>query len=321
MHEICQIVSSDEDFMRLDAFLFAREVYSSRSAAAKAIDAGDVLVDGVNRVKSYCVRAGESVFCTIQDKQSSVVSGECIPLDIRYEDNYLAVLSKQAGLVCHPTDTRIDGTLVNALVYKYGIGGLCDVQGNGDRPGIVHRLDADTSGLMLVAKDNVTGEALMQAISLKQVQRRYKALVHGIITVNNGLIDAPIMRNKSDRKTMSVGDGPSSREALTTFEVLQRYAGSDGNEGYTLVECKLHTGRTHQIRVHMQYIGHPVVGDLIYNSKGPKAASAQLGLKRQFLHSWHLTFNHPIDNAEMEFKDDLPSDLSSALSLISKRAI
>lgn len=315
MREMCHVVTADEDLTRLDALLADNGLYPSRSAAAKAIERELVEVDGVKRAKSYAVRTGESVFCRIEDEAApSIIQGENIPLDIRYEDDYLAVISKQPGLICHPADDHRSGTLVNALVHRYGADGLCDVQGDSDRPGIVHRLDGDTSGLMLIAKDDETGRALMDAIALKQVERRYEALVHGIISVDTGLIDAPIMRSPSDRKRMAVGEGPSSRDAITTFKVLERFEGSQSSDGYTLVECKLYTGRTHQIRVHMQYIGHPVVGDPLYNAKGPKDPASQLGLDRQFLHSWRIGFDHPITGDRIELEDALPDDLSSALA-------
>lgn len=322
--EVCHIVSVDEDLTRLDALLCESGLYPSRSSAVKAIERGEVLVDGVNRSKSYATRSGESIFCQIKDDEligNSELVPEEIPLDIRYEDEHLAVISKQAGILTHPSDDHRTNTLVNALLYKYGIDGLCNVQGEFDRPGIVHRLDGDTSGLMLIAKDDETGLALMEAISLKNVDRYYLALVHGIIQPETGMIDAPIMRSISDRKKMCVGESANSRDAITTFKVLDRYSGTSQNDGYTLVECKLFTGRTHQIRVHMQYIGHPVVGDMSYNAKGPKDAQAQLGLNRQFLHSYKINFTHPASEERLEFTDELPSDLKNALSLIQERKI
>lgn len=320
MREICHIVSAQDDLTRLDSFLAATGVFSSRSAAAKAIERGAVTVDGTVRTKRYAVRTGESVFACIEEPVSGPIQGENIPLDVRFEDDYLAVISKQPGLICHPSDDHQSGTLVNALVHRYGADGLCNVQGEQDRPGIVHRLDGDTSGLMLIAKDDTVGLSLMEAIGAKRVERRYIALVHGRIAPDTGLIDAPIERCCHDRKRMAVGDGASARDAITTFEVLDRFVGTDTNDGYTLVECKLYTGRTHQIRVHMQYIGHPIVGDPLYNAKGPKDAASQLGLDRQFLHSWRLGFTHPVTGEELQFKDDLPSDLATALDCIASRS-
>lgn len=277
----------------------------------------------MQRSKSYAVRSGESIFCKIAvlDESDNEIVAQDIPLDIRFEDDSLAVISKQAGIITHPSDEHKTNTLVNALLYKYGKDGLCNVQGEFDRPGIVHRLDGDTSGLMLIAKNDDTGSALMQAISLKNVDRHYIALVHGLIQPDTGMIDAPIMRSNVDRKKMCVADGPSSRDAITTFKVIDRFAGTSQSDGYTLVECKLFTGRTHQIRVHMQYIGHPVVGDVVYNAKGPKDVNSQLGLTRQFLHSYKIGFTHPKTNERIELEDSLPADLQAALDLIQDRKL
>ena len=316
-HEVCHVVTSDEDLTRLDVLLVDIGAFPSRSAAAKAIDKGAVTVDGVGRTKSYAVRSGESVFYEAASEGSSDgLVGEDIPLDVRYEDEHLAVISKQPGLICHPSQDHHSGTLVNALLHRYGRDGLCNVQGEFDRPGIVHRLDGDTSGLMLVAKDDETGTALMEAIALKQVERRYKALAHGIIPIESGLVDAPIMRSPSDRKRMAVGDGASSRDAITTFAVDERFPGTASSNGYTLVDCKLYTGRTHQIRVHMQYIGHPIVGDPLYNAKGPKDPRYQLGLGRQFLHYWRIAFEHPVTHERIEIEYELPDDLQRAIDSI-----
>lgn len=318
---VCNVCGADSVGVRLDVFCADTGAYSSRSAAAKAITSGSVLVNGEPSTKKYALCEADVVVCDIEDENfSKELVGQDIPLDIRYEDDDLIVLSKQAGLICHPANEYKDNTLVNALIYRYGIGGLCDVQGEADRYGIVHRLDGDTSGLMIAAKTNDTGLALMDQIAKRDVDRRYLALVHGIIAPENGLVDVPIMRNPRDRKTMCAGDGPSSRDAITTFRVLERFEGDGLNDGFTLIECKLYTGRTHQIRVHMQYIGHPIVGDPVYNAKGPKSPKAQLGLDRQFLHSYKLGFTHPSTGEEMAFEDDLPEDLSRALGQIKGKA-
>lgn len=306
--------------MRLDAFCAELGLYSSRSAAAKAIGDGQVLVNGRASQKSLALACGDAVVCELPDDEAATpLRGEPIPLDLRYEDDDMIVLSKQAGLICHPANEHRDGTLVNALIYRYGASGLCNVQGESDRLGIVHRLDGDTSGLMLAAKTDLAGKLLMEAIGRKEVDRRYLALVHGVIMPETGLIDAPIDRCPSDRTRMAVGDGPSSRDAMTTFTVLKRFEGDGANDGYTLLECKLYTGRTHQIRVHMQYIKHPIVGDATYNAHGPKDQRSQLGLSRQFLHSYKLGLHHPITGDEMGFEDELPDDLREALESISAR--
>jgi 23S rRNA pseudouridine1911/1915/1917 synthase len=233
-------------------------------------------------------------------------------LDIRYEDEDLIVLSKAAGMVVHPAKGHSSGTLVNALVAHCGMDKLALLQGP-DRPGIVHRLDKDSSGLMLVAKTDRAGEALQQDIRTRNIDRRYLALVHGYIASDTGLIDAPVARGDADRKRMLVSDRPGSRSAITSFTVLERFAAARPDDGYTYLECKLYTGRTHQIRVHMEYIGHPIVGDPVYGRRKPQA---QLGLERQFLHSWSLAFTHPITGEELHFSDPIPPDLAAALDAI-----
>ncbi len=309
---VCIVASPSDQGKRLDLFC-AQSAYTSRSEAAKAITQAKVLVKGQPKNKNYLVQAGDAVVCELPDEVTTELLGEPIALDIRYEDEYLAVISKQPGLICHPANEHREHTLVNALIYHYGSAGLCNVQGDQDRLGIVHRLDGDTSGLMLIAKTDEAGQALMEAIAAREVDRRYVTLVHGLIAPDTGMIDAPIMRNPSDRTTMKVGEGPSSREALTTFTVLERFEGGAASAGYTLLECKLYTGRTHQIRVHMQYIKHPVVGDPTYQAHGPKNPRDQLGCTRQFLHSYRLGFVHPITGKHIELQDNLPLDLRQAL--------
>lgn len=306
--------------MRLDALMGERGLYPSRSAAAHAIDDGKVLVAGNPASKKTKVHAGVAIVYEIDEQViDTPLVGEPIDLDIRYEDDDMIVLSKQAGLICHPSDDHRDGTLVNALIYRYGADNLCNVQGEKDRLGIVHRLDMDTTGLMMAAKTNVAGEALMAAIQDHVVDRRYKALVHGVISLEKGMIDAPIARHAKDRTRMAIRDCDSAREAITTFTVLERFEPGPKDNGYTLIDCKLFTGRTHQIRVHMEYAKHPLVGDPLYTHSMPKADSANLGLKRQFLHSFMLTLDHPITGTEMHFEDDLPDDLQTVLDSLADR--
>lgn len=298
--------ASDEG-ERLDAVLAQAGCYPTRSAAAKRIDAGKVFVNGSIQPKKYAVSKDDAiVYEEALDVEHIPMEGENIDLDIRYEDDDLLVISKQAGLICHPSFNHADKTLVNALIYRYGHEHLAHVQGD-DRPGIVHRLDGDTSGLMLCAKDDAAGDALQEAIRLKTVDRRYIALVHGLVAHDTGEIDAPIARNRKTGVSMQVSNRPSSREALTTFRVLERFGASGKDDGFSLVECKLFTGRTHQIRVHMQYIHHCITGDQTYGAFGPKE---QLGLKRQFLHSYRLAFTHPKTEQELCFIDYLPADRS-----------
>ena len=306
---------------RLDSLLAARACFASRSAAARAIESGNVFVNGANVVKKYAVAAGD-VIVYQEEKEVEVgpVTGQPIDLDIRFEDDDLIVLSKQIGLVCHPSVDHADGTLVNALIYHCGADHLCNVQGEDDRLGIVHRLDRDTSGLMLAAKTDAAGYALMEDIRDRAVDRHYLALVHGVIAPDTGMIDAPIARSANERTRMAVRDVPSARDAVTTFRVLERFEPRQHDDGYTLIDCKLFTGRTHQIRVHMQYAKHPLVGDPVYTANGPKDARAQLGLKRQFLHSFRIRFTHPETSEELELADNLPRDLDEALRSLCDRS-
>lgn len=318
---ICHIATADDAGMRLDTMLYDREIYVSRSAAAKAIEAGEVLVGGRVVAKKYLVQESDEITCELEeDAKPLIVEGQDIPLDIRFEDDDIIVLSKQVGLVCHPSVDHFDGTLVNALIGHCGAQNLCNVQGEDDRLGIVHRLDRDTSGLMLAAKSNEAGYTLMEDIRLRAVDRHYLALAHGIIPHETGMIDAPIARDASERTRMAVRDCSSAREAITTFKVLERFEAARNDNGYTLIDCKLFTGRTHQIRVHMQYTKHPIVGDPMYNAHGPREESAQLGLMRQFLHSYRIGFHHPITGDRMEFADNLPVDLRAALDALASRS-
>ena len=316
----CYVATAQDEGVRLDALMGERGLYPSRSAAAHAIDDGKVLVAGNLASKKTKVHAGAAIVYEVDEQViDTPLVGEPIDLDIRYEDDDMIVLSKQAGLICHPSDDHRDGTLVNALIYRYGADNLCNVQGEKDRLGIVHRLDMDTTGLMMAAKTDVAGEALMAAIQDHVVDRRYKALVHGVISLEKGMIDAPIARHAKDRTRMAIRDCDSAREAITTFTVLERFEPGPKDNGYTLIDCKLFTGRTHQIRVHMEYAKHPLVGDPLYTHSMPKADSANLGLKRQFLHSFMLTLDHPITGEEMHFEDDLPDDLQAVLDSLADR--
>lgn len=317
-HTVC----ADDAGQRLDALLAARGLYPSRSAAARAVEEGAVCVNGATVTKRRAVSAGDTIVYEAPDEPArGPVAGQPIDLDVRFEDEHLIVLSKQAGLVCHPSADHCDGTLVNALVHRCGADHLCNVQGEDDRLGIVHRLDRDTTGLMLAAKDDATGYALMADIRDRAVDRRYLALVHGVVTHDTGMVDAPIARSAHDRTRMAVRDAPSAREAVTTFRVLERFEHGARDDGYTLVDCKLFTGRTHQIRVHMQYARHPLVGDPVYVAHAPKDPSASLGLKRQFLHSFRLSFMHPLTGEELDFKDALPCDLVQVLEGLAPRSL
>lgn len=304
---------------RLDSFLGGQDPCPSRSACARLIEAGAVAVNGeTNLSKKYCVAAGDRISVELpEEREPGAVIPQAIPLDIRFEDEHLIVLSKQRGLVCHPAHGHADGTLANALVYHCGLEHLGTLQGE-DRPGIVHRLDRDTTGLMLAAKDDATQRALQDLIRLRTLDRRYIALVHGYIAHDEGTIDTGIARSMRDRVKMAVSDDPFARQAITTFRVLERFDAERFDEGYTLVECHLYTGRTHQIRVHMRHINHPLVGDPLY---GKGSERADLGLTRQFLHSWRVKFAHPVTGEEIECRDTLPWDLAAALEELEDRSL
>jgi 23S rRNA pseudouridine1911/1915/1917 synthase len=309
-------VPSDHDGERLDAFLGAAGVYGSRSAAVRAVEAGRVRVNGEpSTSKKLLLAEDDLVEAEVDDEAAEravAIEPERIPLDIRFEDEHLIVLSKQAGLVCHPSPGHESHTLANALLAHCGPDHLGTLQGE-DRPGIVHRLDMDTTGLMLAAKDDETQAALQDAIRLRAVDRRYVALVHGYIAPDTGLIDAPIARSTRDRLRMAVSDEPNARQSVTTFNVLERFEAGRRDDGYTLIECKLFTGRTHQIRVHLASIHHQLVGDPLYGSAGD---ARNLGLERQFLHSWSLAFAHPATGEELSFVDAPTEELMEALDAL-----
>lgn len=242
---------------------------------------------------------------------------EDIPLDIRYEDDDLVVISKQANLVSHPSPGHETGTLANALVNRFGKENLGTLQGP-DKLGLVHRLDMDTTGLMLVAKNNGTQQALQDAIKERAVDRRYLTLVQGNVVPETGLIDVGMKRSSRHRIKMMASDDPSARDAVTTFKTLERFSAGPKDEGFSLLECHLLTGRTHQIRLHMNHIHHPVVGDPLYGT-GDKFKNAEA--PRQFLHSYKLSFVHPKTGEKLSFEDPLPKDLQGVLDSLKDRVL
>ena len=317
--DVHYLVQAEDACVRIDAYLGARDGMPSRSACAKLIEAGAVTLNGEACLsKKYIVQAGDRISSELpEEREPGDIVGEPIPLDIRYEDDHLIVLSKQRGLVCHPAHGHDSGTLANALVYHCGIEHLGTVQGE-DRPGIVHRLDRDTSGLMLAAKDDDTQRELQNLIRTRTLDRRYITLVHGHIAMDEGTINTGIARSTRDRVKMAVSDDPFARQAITSFKVLERFDSTRWDEGYTLVECHLYTGRTHQIRVHMRHINHPLVGDPLY---GKGSDRINLDLDRQFLHSWRVAFDHPVTGERIECRDELPWDLAAALDELSDRSL
>lgn len=219
-------------------------------------------------------------------------------------------------MVCHPAPGHNQGTLVNALLNHCGKEHLFDSGNDDSRLGIVHRLDGDTSGLMIVAKSQAAGEKLLQDMKEHITSRHYKALVYGKIKHNTGKISVPLIRTVNKRPKIKASNDPKAKEAITSFEVLDRFDSEFGN--FTLLDCKIHTGRTHQIRAHMEYVNHPVVGDKLYNCGLSKDddVSNLLNLDRQFLHSYKIGFNHPVTGEYLQFEDDIPKDLQKALDKI-----
>jgi 23S rRNA pseudouridine1911/1915/1917 synthase len=303
-------VRAGEAGERIDTVLGELDFMPSRSAAARLISDGFVRVNGDVVNKRFQVHAGDRIVAEIPPADVGELEPEDIPLDIRYEDDDMIVLSKQPDLVVHPAHGNWSGTLVNALLNHSAE--LGTTQGE-DRPGIVHRLDKDTSGLMMVAKTDHAQAALGDAIQIRAVDRRYLALVHGYIAPDSGLVDAPLARDPKDRLKMAVVESHNAKQAVTTFRVLERFMAGTHDDGYSLIECKLYTGRTHQIRIHMASIDHPVVGDQLY---GAGKLKMDRHLERQFLHSYHLELDHPTTGVHLVFDDPLPEDLASVLSEI-----
>ncbi|MCL5942643.1 MAG: RluA family pseudouridine synthase [Actinobacteria bacterium] len=320
------VVSAGEEGLRLDVFLGNREAVGSRSQAAALLAAAAVRVDGRVRPKSYRVTAGEVVVVrglgsaggeqagteyqaqaaapavpalaapvpAVPALAAPVLAVPALEVSVPYEDRWLLVADKPAGMVVHRSPGHAAGTLVDALRH-HGLAG-----GEDFRPGIVHRLDRETSGLLIVAKDAGVHRRLQEMIRERRVDRRYLALIHGNPAAATGTIDAPVGRDPARRKTMVVG-GVAPRAAVTHFAVRERLG------AYTLVEVRLDTGRTHQIRVHFLAIGHPVVGDPTYARRDP------LEVGRQFLHSWRLVFLHPVTGEVVRVESALPADLEAAL--------
>jgi len=292
---------------RLDVFLAANLPGLTRSAAQKLIEAGRVTLGGFPLRKNHRTSTGE-VFTALQDEPAeSAASPQDLPLVVVYEDSDLVVVNKPRGMVVHPAPGHPDGTLVNALLHHCG-GSLSGI-GGVKRPGIVHRIDKDTSGLVIAAKNDKAHLALAAQLSARTLTREYDAVVRGVLKKDSGIIDAPIGRHPTDRKRQAVTE-KNSRPAVTYYEVASRYT------GYTHVHCRLETGRTHQIRVHMAYIGHPVVGDAIYGRKKP-----ELGLSSQCLHASMLCFLHPSTNEEIVLTSDLPEYFTKVLTVLEKRSV
>ncbi|TMC22908.1 MAG: RluA family pseudouridine synthase [Chloroflexi bacterium] len=295
-------IQAEQIGLRLDRFLVSALEQLSRTGVQQLIADGQVLVNGRLTKASYALRAGDSIemLQALPVAQQQQVKPQALPLDICYEDDDLFVINKAAGMVVHPAPGHADDTLVNALVAYYP---ALQQMEEGQRPGIVHRLDRDTSGLLVVARNTGTQAALVEQMKRHEVVKRYLALVEGIVELEKGSIDAPIGRDPRHRQQMTI-TVTDSRQARTHFWVLKRF------HRHTLLRLQLETGRTHQIRVHLQAIGHPVVGDPIY---GAKAVRKRMALQRQFLHAQQLEFVHPTSGVKMSFEAPLPPDLQAIL--------
>ncbi len=288
---------------RLDAFVSEAVEGVSRSAAAKLIEDGNVRVDGKRASKSCRLTGSETVEVALPEPEPIDAVPQNIPLDVVYEDADVIVVNKPAGLVVHPAPGHPDGTLVNALLYHCGdtLSGV----GGALRPGLVHRIDRDTSGLIIAAKNDAAHQALAAQLKDHSLARTYECVVVGNMRDDKGTVDAPIARDARDRKRMAVVSG--GREAVTHYEVVARYA------GYTHLRCRLETGRTHQIRVHMAYLGHPILGDTVYGAKKPVA-----GLTGQCLHAVALRFTHPRTGQLVELSCPLPDEFTAVLKKLAR---
>ena len=294
-----QRVAADGEGKRLDVFLAVHDESLSRSHAHRLIAAHRVHVDGLPAKPAHRLRAGEVVSWCRPEPEPLVARAEAMPLDIVYEDEYVVVVNKARGMVVHPAAGHRQGTLVNALLHHcQDLSGINDVL----RPGIVHRLDKDTTGLLVVGKSEAAMQFLMREIKERHVIRRYMALVHGVLKAEEGEICAPIGRHPHHRKRMAVLTAGRGRHAITRYKVVERFL------SHTLVGAELLTGRTHQIRVHMAHLGHPLAGDAVYAGRRDG-----LGLGGQALHAHHLGFRHPASGDFVEFTAPLPDDFQEVV--------
>lgn len=297
-------LTADQNGERLDAFLSRQGDNLSRSAAQKLIEAGAVRLNGKLPKKNDRLNLGDTVEYTIPEPKEVDIAPKDIPLEIVYEDEDVAVINKPKGLVVHPAAGHQDDTLVNGLLYAMGdsLSGI-----NGElRPGIVHRIDKDTSGLLAIAKNDLAHTVLASQLKDHSMARTYEAIVCGSFREDSGTVDAPIGRHPTDRKKMCVTQR-NSKPAVTHWEVVERF------RGYTHIRCRLETGRTHQIRVHMAYIGHPILGDTVYGHKKP-----ELGQSSQCLHAGALCFRHPRDGRPILVFAPLPDYFRQVLEKLRK---
>ena len=303
MEPILLRASEESKNQRLDAFLASSLDGLTRSQATRLIESGEVAVEGRAVSKSYKLAGGEDIAVTLPEPEPVEAVPQDIPLDVVYEDADVIVVNKPSGMVVHPAPGHPDGTLVNALLYHCA--GTLSGVGGALRPGIVHRIDRDTSGLIIAAKNDAAHQYLSAQLADHTLARTYECIVVGSLREDRGTVDAPIARHPTDRKRMAVVAG--GREAVTHWEVIARYP------GYTHVRCRLETGRTHQIRVHMAYIGHPILGDTVYGAKKEVP-----GLTGQCLHAVGLRFLHPRTHEVVELSCPLPEEFTRMLQKIRK---
>lgn len=317
--EHSEFIYQDTAAKRLDVFVTESAPDLSRSMVQKLITNGHILVNGNQERANYKLSTGDMIDLTIPPAEPTEIAAEEIPLDIVYEDEHIMVINKAKGMTVHPAPGSQRGTLVNAILAHSddlsGIGGV-------ERPGIVHRLDKDTSGLLVVAKTDAAHASLQNQIQFRSAERRYIALVWGVTKFNEAVVDAPIGRHPTDRQKMAVIKDTgryTAREAVTNLKVANRF------DHFTLLEAKLETGRTHQIRVHCTFIGHPVVGDPVYGGT-KRALPSSMGkiqqkelarlignLNGQALHAYSLSFDHPITRERLSFEAPLPSDMEELI--------
>ena len=311
---IIQLIDSDIG-QRIDTVISEREEIS-RSAAAKLVESGMVLVNSKTVAKNYKIRANDEIEVFQPEIAECEVVPQNIPIDIVYEDSDIIVVNKESGMVVHPAAGNPDGTLVNALLYHCGdslsgVGGVA-------RPGIVHRIDKDTSGLLVVAKNDFAHVALSEQLKDHSMFRIYHAIVLGNLKELSGTVNEPIGRHPVDRKKMAVikNDAYTSREAITHYRVLERF------NGFDYVECRLETGRTHQIRVHMAYLGHPLLGDEVYGGAKTRFQALHKDcIDGQCLHAKELHLTHPKSEERMTFTSELPDNFKRVLDLLEKTCI
>jgi 23S rRNA pseudouridine1911/1915/1917 synthase len=313
----CCTVTDEDRGVRLDVFVPRKYPFFSRSRVKKLIDDGEIQVNGAPVSKAGLkLRSGDIVEIAMREAQPSTVLAQDIPLQILYEDRHLLVIDKPAGMVIHPAPGHREGTLVNAILHHCddlsGIGGVI-------RPGIVHRLDKETSGVLLVAKNDETHRHLSDQFKGHRVRKTYKALVFGSPREDEGVIALPVGRHPADRKKMST-NSRRGKEAVTRWRVVERYG------EVTLLDVGIETGRTHQIRVHLSNLGYPVIGDRVYGGLGRLKSIKDVSLRsrlsampRQALHAWRIGFTHPVEDREMEFTAPLPEDMRNLQDYLQER--